>query len=180
MRWEQIAFASHRCSWRPLYPTSWTAGHATGSPWIDGSGPVAGLTLAAKAIARTRAFTKVMAFLHAPCGINARERGRLPSSLSGRTRDLYANFHRPTASKERRQRGGATVARPIPSRTKGERDDAGADIDRILEIGGRAIYEFRDRENAWGKAAGETRASYRARMRELLNELASAGYKVTR
>lgn len=50
----------------------------------------------------------------------------------------------------------------------------------VLEIGGRAIYEFRGhpRRAPWDKAAAETRASYRARMQELLNELSTSGYTV--
>lgn len=50
----------------------------------------------------------------------------------------------------------------------------------VLEIGGRAIYEFRahPRRAPWEKAAAETRASYRARMQELVNTLARAGYAI--
>lgn len=46
-----------------------------------------------------------------------------------------------------------------------------------LEIGGKAIYEFRahPRRAPWDKAAAETRAAYRARMQELVNALGSAG-----
>lgn len=49
-----------------------------------------------------------------------------------------------------------------------------------LEIGGRAIYEFRahPRRAPWDSAAAETRASYRARMQELVNALNSAGYSI--
>jgi len=52
----------------------------------------------------------------------------------------------------------------------------------LLEIGGKAIYEFRShpRKAPWDKAADETRAAYRARMQELLNALATEGYKVRR
>jgi hypothetical protein len=52
----------------------------------------------------------------------------------------------------------------------------------VLEIGGRAIYEFRGhpKRAPWDKAAVETRASYRARMQELLNELSSHGYAVVK
>ncbi|MBX7201131.1 MAG: hypothetical protein K1X51_17315 [Rhodospirillaceae bacterium] len=52
----------------------------------------------------------------------------------------------------------------------------------LLEIGGKAIYEFRShpRKAPWDKAADETRAAYRARMQELLNVLATEGYKVRR
>ena len=52
----------------------------------------------------------------------------------------------------------------------------------VLEIGGKAIYEFRGhpRRAPWDKAAAETRASYRARMQELLNALAVNGYTVVK
>lgn len=52
----------------------------------------------------------------------------------------------------------------------------------VLEIGGRAIYEFRGhpKRAPWDKAAAETRASYRARMQELLNALSSGGYIVVK
>lgn len=52
----------------------------------------------------------------------------------------------------------------------------------VLEIGGRAIYEFRGhpKRAPWDKAAAETRASYRARMQELLNALSSNGFIVAR
>ena len=52
----------------------------------------------------------------------------------------------------------------------------------VLEIGGRAIYEFRahPKRTPWDKAAAETRASYRARMQELINALGSAGYAISR
>ncbi len=52
----------------------------------------------------------------------------------------------------------------------------------VLEIGGRAIYEFRGhpRRTPWEKAAAETRASYRARMQELINALESNGYTVAK
>jgi Tfp pilus assembly protein FimV len=52
----------------------------------------------------------------------------------------------------------------------------------ILEIGGRAIYEFRahPKRAPWDKAAAETRASYRARMQELVNALSAAGYAIAR
>ena len=50
----------------------------------------------------------------------------------------------------------------------------------VLEIGGRAIYEFRahPRRAPWDKAAAETRASYRARMQELVNALSLAGFSI--
>lgn len=52
----------------------------------------------------------------------------------------------------------------------------------VLEVGGRAIYEFRahPRRAPWDNAASETRASYRARMQELVNALNSAGYSIQR
>ena len=52
----------------------------------------------------------------------------------------------------------------------------------VLEIGGRAIYEFRahPKRAPWDKAAAETRASYRARMQELVNALSVAGYVIGR
>jgi hypothetical protein len=52
----------------------------------------------------------------------------------------------------------------------------------VLEIGGRAIYEFRGhpKRAPWDKAAAETRASYRARMQELVNALESHGYTVSK
>lgn len=52
----------------------------------------------------------------------------------------------------------------------------------VLEIGGRAIYEFRahPRRAPWDSAAAETRASYRARMQELVNALGSAGFSIQR
>lgn len=52
----------------------------------------------------------------------------------------------------------------------------------IKEIGGRAIYEFRahPRRQPWDKCAAETRASYRARMQELLNALGVEGYEIVR
>ena len=52
----------------------------------------------------------------------------------------------------------------------------------VLEIGGQAIYEFRGhpKRAPWGKAAAETRASYRARMQELVNALEVRGYTITR
>jgi len=52
----------------------------------------------------------------------------------------------------------------------------------VLEVGGRAIYEFRahPRRAPWDKAAAETRASYRARMQELVNALSSSGYVIGR
>lgn len=50
----------------------------------------------------------------------------------------------------------------------------------VMEIGGRAIYEFRahPRRAPWAKAAAETRASYRARMQELVNALSRDGYAI--
>jgi len=50
----------------------------------------------------------------------------------------------------------------------------------VLEIGGRAIYEFRShpRKAPWDKAAAETRSAYRARMRELMNALGREGLTV--
>ena len=52
----------------------------------------------------------------------------------------------------------------------------------VLEVGGRAIYEFRahPRRAPWDSAAAETRASYRARMQELVNALGSAGFSIQR
>jgi len=52
----------------------------------------------------------------------------------------------------------------------------------VLEVGGRAIYEFRahPRRAPWDNAAAETRASYRARMQELVNALSSAGFAIQR
>ncbi|MCC7045395.1 MAG: hypothetical protein IT562_01660 [Alphaproteobacteria bacterium] len=52
----------------------------------------------------------------------------------------------------------------------------------VLEIGGRAIYEFRahPKRAPWDRAAAETRASYRARMQELVNALSVAGYAIDR
>jgi hypothetical protein len=52
----------------------------------------------------------------------------------------------------------------------------------VLEVGGRAIYEFRahPRRAPWDNAAAETRASYRARMQELVNALSSAGFSIQR
>jgi len=52
----------------------------------------------------------------------------------------------------------------------------------VLEIGGRAIYEFRahPRRAPWEKSAMETRSSYRARMQELINALNRAGFFVVR
>ena len=52
----------------------------------------------------------------------------------------------------------------------------------VLEIGGKAIYEFRGhpKRAPWDKAAAETRASYRARMQELLTALSVNGYIVAR
>jgi hypothetical protein len=52
----------------------------------------------------------------------------------------------------------------------------------VLEIGGKAIYEFRGhpKRAPWDKAAAETRASYRARMQELLNALSVNGYIVAK
>lgn len=52
----------------------------------------------------------------------------------------------------------------------------------VLEVGGRAIYEFRahPRRAPWDKAAAETRASYRARMQELVNALSLAGFSIQR
>ncbi len=52
----------------------------------------------------------------------------------------------------------------------------------VLEVGGRAIYEFRahPRRAPWDKAAAETRASYRARMQELVNALSGAGFSIQR
>ena len=52
----------------------------------------------------------------------------------------------------------------------------------VLEIGGRAICEFRahPRRAPWDKAAAETRASYRARMQELVNALSIAGFGIGR
>lgn len=52
----------------------------------------------------------------------------------------------------------------------------------VLEIGGRAIYEFRahPKRAPWDKAAAETRASYRARMQELINALTFAGFSIVR
>lgn len=50
----------------------------------------------------------------------------------------------------------------------------------VLEVGGKAIYEFRShpKKAPWEKAADETRAAYRTRMQELVNALGSAGFKV--
>lgn len=53
-------------------------------------------------------------------------------------------------------------------------------LDRVLEVGGRGIYYFREPSNAWDEAAAETRASYRARMREVLNAIEAAGYEIRR
>lgn len=52
----------------------------------------------------------------------------------------------------------------------------------VLEIGGQAIYEFRGhpKRAPWDKVAAETRASYRARMQELVNALEVNGYTVAR
>lgn len=50
----------------------------------------------------------------------------------------------------------------------------------IKEIGGRAIYEMRARKQPWEHCAAETRASYRARMQELLNALGVEGYEIVR
>lgn len=52
----------------------------------------------------------------------------------------------------------------------------------LLEIGAKAIYSFKPDpgKNTWEKAAAETRASYRARMQELLNELSAAGFTIHR
>ena len=52
----------------------------------------------------------------------------------------------------------------------------------VYEIGGKAIYEFRGhpKRTPWEKTVAETRASYRARMQELINELASAGYTIVK
>jgi len=49
-----------------------------------------------------------------------------------------------------------------------------------LEVGAQAIYRFRSHPGKarWEKAAAETRAAYRARMQELVNELAAAGYEI--
>lgn len=52
---------------------------------------------------------------------------------------------------------------------------------QLLELGGKVIYQWRKARVApWPKAAAETRAAYRARMQELLNGLAAAGYEVER
>jgi hypothetical protein len=50
----------------------------------------------------------------------------------------------------------------------------------VLEVGGRAIYEFRahPRRAPWDHAAAKP-ASYRARMQELVNALSSAGYAIS-
>ncbi len=48
----------------------------------------------------------------------------------------------------------------------------------VLEVGGRAIYEMRPRKVRWDLAAAETRSAYRARMQELMNELATSGYVI--
>lgn len=58
----------------------------------------------------------------------------------------------------------------------------GPDAEAVKETGGRAIYEFRahPRKQPWEKAADETRASYRARMQELANALAAAGFVIRR
>ena len=52
----------------------------------------------------------------------------------------------------------------------------------VLEIGGQAIYEFRGhpKRTPWDKAAAETRASYRARMQELVNALEVNGFTIIR
>lgn len=64
---------------------------------------------------------------------------------------------------------------------KAKRRSASDDQARILELGGKVIFEWRKTRAApWTKASGETRAAYRARMQELLNELAAAGYTVER
>lgn len=49
-----------------------------------------------------------------------------------------------------------------------------------IEIGAQAIYEMRShpRKARWDQAAVETRAAHRARMQELLNELAMHGFVV--
>lgn len=47
-----------------------------------------------------------------------------------------------------------------------------------IEVGARAIYNFRSRKARWDQAAAETRSAYRARMQELLNELAMHGFVV--
>lgn len=54
------------------------------------------------------------------------------------------------------------------------------EINQVLEIGGKAIYELRShtKKQPWELTAQETRMSYRCRMQEILNALALAGYKV--
>ena len=56
----------------------------------------------------------------------------------------------------------------------------GGERDQILEVGGRIIFEWRNKRSTWSGAAPETRIAYRARMQELLNVLAHAGYEVRR
>lgn len=52
---------------------------------------------------------------------------------------------------------------------------------RLLELGAQTIYDWSSkRRQPWSGAADETRAAYRTRMRELLNELARAGYEIKR
>lgn len=58
------------------------------------------------------------------------------------------------------------------------RDTATGPDAEPIEVGARAIYNFRSRKARWDQAAAETRAAYRARMRELLNELAMHGFVV--
>ncbi len=72
----------------------------------------------------------------------------------------------PERERERRENGEARPA------TAGD----------VLEIGAKVIYGFKSDpgKNPWEKAAAETRASYRARMQELLNELSAEGYVVGR
>ena len=47
---------------------------------------------------------------------------------------------------------------------------------KLLNIGGELIYGFRDSGYPWDKVAAETRASYRTRMQEILNEISRLGY----
>jgi hypothetical protein len=62
-----------------------------------------------------------------------------------------------------------------------KRGDAAEVHKQVLELGGRVIYNWRrTRKVPWEQAADETRSAYRARMQELLNALAVAGYEVRR
>lgn len=69
----------------------------------------------------------------------------------------------------------AAAKGPAKARSAGTKSD-------LLEIGAKVVYGFKrdPGKRPWETTAKETRAAYRARIQELLNELAAEGFVVGR